>query len=257
MKIMKPEKQEDIKLNMIVYALTGGGKTHFCGTAAECPDTSPMLYIDVGGGSATLAGRDIDMLRPKNMEDLDTIYKMLLNENTKWKCVCLDGLTAVQAELSMAGVMETAKQAVDIYDLSESTPPRQNDWMRSSFQMKNVLRGFRDLAQLEGARKPYSLHVIMTALEKQDEKREIVCPSLPGVLGIECGAYVDVIARLSRQLKVVEDKQVEMRHMILDEWTDDVGVKYIAKNRGQRLGKAMWEPTVGKIIERWNRMKKV
>jgi len=251
-----PENSEH--LNMIVYGDTGAGKTHLCGTAMDFADTSPALFVDFEGGTKTLHGRKIDVTRPKNWKDIQAIYEFFLHENNHYKCIIIDPLTEVQKKHSMGFIMGEVNDDGELShysDLERAVAPTRQDWLRSGEQMRKLIRAFRDLAYLDDRNR--RVHVIMTALEKFDEKKQTVCPQLPGALGLECGAMVDILVRLSRQHVEVEDEEtgdvrkVIKRHLLTDDYVDELETKYMAKNRGNRLGLHMWEPTIEKILGVW------
>lgn len=256
-KVELPENSEH--LNMIIYGDTGAGKTYLCGTAIDFVDTSPALLIDFEGGTKTLHGKKIDITRPKNWKEIQDIYEFFMYDNDKYKCVIIDSLTELQKKYSMGfvtGEMTEDSEGSSIYtSLENATAPTRQDWLRSGEQMRKVIRAFRDLAYLDDESR--RVHVIMTALEKHDDKRGIVSPQLPGALGPECGAMVDILVRLSRQTVDVTDeetgetKSIVRRHLLTDYHVDEFGTKYLAKNRGNRLGTSMWEPTIAKILGVW------
>ena len=248
-----PEHSEH--LNMIVYGDTGVGKTHLCGTAVQFAGSNPVLFIDVEGGTKTLHGVKVDVTRPRSWKEWQTIYEYFLHDNRKYKAVIIDPLTELQKR-SMATILGELDTGGGNYaDLEKAIAPSRQDWLRSGEQMRKIIRGFRDLAYLPDIDR--RVHVIMTALEKYDEKKQLICPSLPGALGVECGAMVDILVRLSRQHQVVtdedtgEEKSIIRRHLLTDDYVDDMGIKYMAKNRGNRLGRAMWDPTIEKILGVW------
>jgi hypothetical protein len=124
--------------------------------------------------------------------------------------------------------------------------------------MRKFIRAFRDLAYLSDPDR--RLHVVMTALERYDEKRSIICPQLPGQLGLECGSFVDILGRLSAAVRETPGEDGEMtkavrRHLLVAEYVDEVGTKYLAKNRGDRLGTSIWNPTVKKLLRVWEEPK--
>lgn len=248
MKITKSSQTKDIRMSIIIYGLTGSGKTHFCGTAQDCEQTSPTLIIDIGGGMTTLINKNIDIVRPTSLTELQEVYDFLRSENEKYRSVCVDGLTGTQRELSMPEIQGT--DMADPYgDFPGAMPPDRRHWLQSHAHMRLILRAFSDLCEMRP--KSRRIHVILTALEKKDEDRNIVCPQLPGVVGVECGADVDILARLSIQTRTIKEENVVMRHLRTFEMKDDEGMKMLAKNRGNKLGTHMWQPTVGKIIKKW------
>lgn len=255
-----PENSEH--LNMIIYGDTGTGKTYLCGTAMDFAGSSPALFIDFEGGTKTLHGRKIDVVRPKSWKEIQIIYEYLYHDNNRYKSVVIDSLTELQKKYSMGAIMGQFESGEnDTYaDLESSVAPTRQDWLRSGEQMRKMIRAFRDLAYLQEPSR--RVHVIMTALEKYDEKKQLICPSLPGSLAYECGAMVDIFCRLSKQNIVTSDpetgqeKTIAKRHLLAEEYVDDTGLKYTAKNRGGRLGRQMWDPSISKILGVWQEEKK-
>jgi hypothetical protein len=239
-------------LNIIIYGDSGAGKTALAGSAQECEATSPIMFIDVDSGTSTLQGKEIDIVRPRSWKDVQKIYEFLLNDNTHYKCVVIDSLSEMQKKFSMGTILGEIKEGSDSYNDLGSTPvPTRQDWMKTGDQMRKLIRAFRDLAYLPDGR---AVHVIMIALEKSDEKRKIVCPSLPGTLGQDCGAFVDVLARLSRQNVDEEDADgntVAVSHRILltDTYINDEEMKFLAKDRSSKIGDVVWDPTMQAIVE--------
>ena len=252
MKTIKPEDWTDLRLNMLVYALTGAGKTHFCGTVQDCPETSPTLVVDVGGGRTTLVGKGIRTVRPKSMTEIQEVYDYFRHKNWRkgkqtYRSVCLDGITGIQQELVMPMVKE---EGADPYeDLTIGDPPDRQDWLKGHEVVRRTLRAFRDLCLLDEPER--RVHVVMTTLEKMDEKRQIICPQLPGIMGVECGSYVDILARLSIETRE-EEEGPRLRYLLLDEIVDDDGNTCLSKNRGSKLGSGMWRPTMAKLYKRWS-----
>lgn len=248
LKIERPEASKH--LNMIIYGASGAGKTMLAGTAIKCEETFPALFIDIDSGIASLDGWDIDVVRPRSWNDINDIYKAFLAGGTGYRSVIIDSLTELQKKFSMGTILgELDKDQYN--DLSVTNVPNRQDWMKSGEQMRKLIRAFRDLAYLEDEED--RVHVIMIALEKQDDERRITCPQLPGVLGPECAAYVDVLGRLSRMTVPNPDSDGEedtlnKRHLLLDEFENDHGIKYMAKSRMKHLGVQLWNPTICDII---------
>jgi hypothetical protein len=241
--------------NAILYGDSGSGKTWLMGTALECEETSPVLFIDVDSGMATLEGKDIDVMRPRSWKDIQKIYEFLLNDNTYYKCVVIDSLSEVQRKFSMGAILGEIAEDADHYNDLGSTPiPTRQDWMKTSDQMRKLIRAFRDLAYLPDESR--RVHVFMIALEKYDEKKHLVCPQLPGALGIECGAFVDLLARLSRQnaTEKGEDGLETVgvhRYLLTDDYINEDGTRYMAKDRSGKIG-SIWDPTGSAIMEAYS-----
>jgi len=167
--------------------------------------------------------------------------------------VVIDSLSEIQRKFSMGAILGEISDDVDSYNDLGSTPvPTRQDWMKTGDQMRKLIRAFRDLAYLPNEDR--RIHVFMIALEKYEEKKRVTCPQLPGALGLECGAFVDVLARLSRQNATEEGEdgleiQAIHRHLLTDDYINEDGVRYMAKDRSGKLGGAMWDPTISKIME--------
>lgn len=251
---IKLEKVEDAALNMIVYGLSGVGKTILLATAQQYPPTSPTLLIDIDRGTMSLKGRvarelgikGVDITRPRNFHDLQEVYNDLRHGRTKYKSVGLDGLTEFNKRLSMNKVMNLTDESDGYAHLAASVPPRQQDWLKMNHQLSKIIRAFRDLAYLEP--KSRRIHVFMTALEKRDDDEMVVCPDLQGKLGLGCGGLVDVLCRLyTVEVTDKKGKEIKKRRLLTTSRTDDTGMEYLAKNRGD-LPRRMDEPTIGKIV---------
>jgi len=240
-------------VNGLIYADTGAGKTFLLGTALDCPEMTPPLLIDIDGGSLTLKGLDIKIARPKNWKEIQAIYEYLFFSNHHFRSVFIDTLTETQRRHSMGTILGEIDQTKDgYYKNLESTPvANRQDWLKSSRQVTKVIQAFRGLAYLRDPER--RMHVIFTAHEKLDERRKVVSPELPGALGIQCGRWVDLLGRLS--VHMVEDEETgevrEERHLLVSQYTAEDGIRYLAKNRGGRLGRAIWDPTMSKLAAAW------
>src|SRR6516164_10623056 len=106
--VVPPGSDKWVKL--MLHADSGVGKTHFCGTAGQHPETSPMLLIDCEGGTDTL--RDwpgVDVKRVYTMADLKKIFDDVATHNNGWyKTFALDSLSEIQ-DVDMRMVMREAK----------------------------------------------------------------------------------------------------------------------------------------------------
>lgn len=246
------ERPEDTEFtSAIIYGETGSGKTRLLGTAVECEDTNPCLLIDVEGGTKTLRRVEIDVVRPASWKEIQEIYNFLRHDNTKYRSVCIDSLTELQKKYSLGTILgDLSEGQSDYTDLGGTVVPTRQDWLKTGDQMRKFIRAFKELAYLKDVKR--RIHVLMTCLEKYDEKKNLIGPNFYGQLGGESGAYIDVLARLSH---ITVEKEVEgetvlvsRRHLLVDAYSDADGMRYLAKNRGSSI-RQIWEPTVEKIIK--------
>ena len=251
--IHKIESGDDVRLNVLVYGQLGVGKTCLLGSAQDCEETSPMLLIDVEGGTLSLSGTSIDIFRPQNFDEIQEVYDFLRFENTEYKSVGIDSLTELQRKLSMGEILGVLEEDASYTNLAGHKPPDRYDWLQSGEQMRRFIRAFRDLAYLR--EKDRRIHVFFSALEKTDENRSIVCPSLPGALGVEVGASVDVLARLSIQEVQTEDGRTrKVRHLSMREEIDENGIRYLGKIRMPKSNSfptTLINPSASKLIRLW------
>lgn len=247
------EEGADVRLNCFVYGDSGSGKTAFLGTAQDCEWTSPLLIIDIDGGMQTLRGSGIKIIRPKSMKEIQEIYDWLRFENKRYKAVGIDSITELQRKLSMGEILGVLDDDFSYNNLDKHVPADRYDWLSSGEQVKRTLRAFRDLAYLPDDPE-HRIHVFMVALERFDEKSSTVCPSLPGALGLEVGASVDILGRLTVRSVQAKDGEKEARHLQLRTRTGDDGVKVLGKVRvpvGAAFPKGIYNPTVEKLVKYW------
>lgn len=87
-------------LNLMIYGDSGVGKTLLAGTAAFVPELTPMLFVDVEGGTLTLSHFDdtanIDVVRVTKWQDMQKLYDDLYKGNHPYKTIVIDSLTEMQ-----------------------------------------------------------------------------------------------------------------------------------------------------------------
>lgn len=183
-------------INAIFYAEPGGGKTHLLGTAADHPDTSPVLIFDVEGGLRTLRKfpnkKNIERIPVRSMDDIKNKYNELykaINEGgtIPYKTVGIDSGTEL-TDLDMRYIMKDAysknpdKVNIDV--------PSQREWGIARQHMRTIIRAFRDLP----------CNVIMTAQvgTLQEEGQPIkYFPGFAGKLRTEVPGFFDIVGYLS------------------------------------------------------------
>ena len=246
MKVHRPPKMSVAKIFMLAYGLSDSGKTQLLGSAQECEETSPTLFVNVDGGDLTLAGTDVHIVDVTDFASLQEVFDFLKDENTDYKSVCFDSLTSQQRDVSMPTILDLDTA---VSDLKRTKPPTQHDWLQSGFQMQTLLRALQSLAKSKSTRT--RVHVFMSAGERVDERRDLGVPALPGVLGTSVGGYVDVLGRMV--LSTDEDSNKEVRYMYTTNNVADDGFTYLGKNRKRKLPRKVTNPTISKLMKYWTK----
>lgn len=221
-------------INLMIYAESGVGKTHFCGTAMDHPDTSPVLMIDIEEGTSTLRRwPGIDIRRARNTKDLETIHNELFMYNQGWyKTVCIDSVTDLQ-DLDMRIIMREAKATAKNPENVDIDVPSPREWGKNRSHMRGILRSYRDLP----------MNTIITAMlyEKEEEgKPTRFIPDLPGKQLAELPGFMDIVGLYQKDI-------TDPRKRIL-QITGTRRVK--AKTRFAELGELIENPTIPMIWER-------
>lgn len=225
-------------LNMLVYGHPGAGKTRLGGTADDSPLTSPVLFLDIDGGTKTLRNKkDIDVIQVRDPQHLKEIHDELrVSNNGHYKTVVIDSLTEL-CKLDMRIIMldvagKNPNQDVDV--------PSQREWGKSNEHIRRIVRAYRDL----------EMNTIFTAhmVESKDEStgQMTYYPSVPGKLKAEVPGFIDVVGYL-----YVSIEQEELTRVIQFQQSK----KIIAKDRTDALGPRMVDPTIPAMMELINNSK--
>lgn len=217
-------------INIMIYGDTGVGKTVLAGSASVVEDMSPVLLIDIEGGTLSLEQTypNVEAVPVKSWRKMQEVYDELYRGGTGYKTVIIDSLTETQ-KFSMSTIMS---------DLIASEPgrdpdiPSQREWGKSIEQIRRLVRGFRDLP----------MNTIFTALQQQDKDPRsgmlLTKPSLPGKLAGEVPGFLDIVVYY--YMKMVDSEQ---KRFILTAKTD----KEVAKDRSGRLPMVLDAPTMERI----------
>ncbi len=174
---------------MLIYGEPGAGKTYLLGTAEDHEDTSPMLLIDIEGGTLTLRRRNIDVVQVRSMKQIEEVHNEIANDTDRhYKTVGIDSLTELQ-KLDMRTVMkETYNRKPDSTDIYV---PSQREWGKSGERVRMIVRAFRDLP----------VNTLVTALMSSDKDdrtgQTSFFPSFPGKLRSEIPGFFDVVGYLT------------------------------------------------------------
>jgi phage nucleotide-binding protein len=180
-------------LNGFFYGDSGVGKTTLLGTAADHPETGPILLVDCEGGDVTLRKRQegVEVIRVNTIKEIDEIHEALFYakpDELKWKSVGLDSISEIQ-DVDMRYIMKIAHR--DNANQDEEVPsPRE--YGKSRLHMRELVRAFRDL----------HMHVWITGLawDKQEEGRPTrTIPNLTGKVAAEIPGFLGIVGHYRKE----------------------------------------------------------
>lgn len=219
-------------LNALFYGEPGAGKTFLCGTAQDHPMTSPVLVLDIEGGTTTLHERkDIDVIQVRSIQQIKQIHDQLSASNDGYyKTVVVDSLTELQ-KLDMQGIMrEVVSRRPDL----DPDVPSVREWGITGEHVRKIVRYYRDL----------KMNTIFTALMEQDKDDTGAVTMYPSIspkrLRTEVPGFLDIVGYIytetgetgiQRRIQFVQTKKVR------------------AKDRTAKLGEMLENPT---IPDMWN-----
>lgn len=224
-------------LNFLIYGEPGAGKTHLAATAQDSEETSPILFLDVEGGVATIRRRkDVDVVQIRSIKKLDEVFTELEKETVQYyRTIIIDSITELQ-KLDMRTVMEVEYDRNP--DKTDKDVPTQRAWGKSGERMRRIIRAFRDL----------ECNLIVTALlaQDKDESTNITSyfPSLPGKLRSEVPGFFDIVGLLSTDTRKEGDTQIVFRRLQTAKTQ-----RVIAKDRTSALPELMENPSIPLIWE--------
>jgi hypothetical protein len=149
------------------------GKTTFLVDAADSPNGSPVLVIDVEGGTRSIAHReDVDVIPITNEGDMgfqhlrswvnDIVQGKVTKPDTgrAYQTIILDNVSDVVG-LGVRHILRTVQRQVAMTDR-----PDQNDWGKVNVDLVLLIRSLRDYARVSGVN-------VLFACGEASEKSEI------------------------------------------------------------------------------------
>lgn len=235
LEIKKVEERSSF-FNILIYGDSGVGKTTLAGSADLVPEMSPVLVIDIEGGTESLKHSypNVDMIRITSWKSMQDVYNELHLGNTGYKTVILDSLTEIQ-KFNMYAIMADVIKGRPNQD---EDVPSMREWGINLEQIRRFVRGFRDL----------DMHTIFTALAKTDKdmKTGIIStkPSLSGKMADEVAAFVDIVTYYYVK-QIGSGEEAEFQRLLLTSKTDQI----VAKDRSGRLPMVIQQPTMRTIFD--------
>lgn len=180
-------------INLLAFGLPGCGKTWFLGTAEDHADTSPLLILDVEGGSKTLRKRtNIDVVQVRSIDEIAGWHKRLMEENDVlgYKTIGIDSGSEL-AKLDMREIMLKAKN--DRPDI-EVDVPGFREWGIAGEHMRRIIRAYRDLP----------MNFIFTShvdIRQDDLNRTTYAPMFSGKLRVEAPGFLDIVGYMTTKIE--------------------------------------------------------
>lgn len=220
----------DKTFNILIYGEPGSGKTVLSGSAAEVEAMSPVLFIDIEGGTLSLNDfhPGVQVVRITAWKDLQKVYNALAKGEGGYKTVIVDSLTEAQ-KLSMSDIMRQAQREDPSID---PDIPRMRDWGKNVEQVRRFTRALRDLP----------MNVIFTALvdsDKDNRGRTTLRPMFQGKIKGEIPGFMDIVVYM-----YVKQNGDNIQRLLLTGATDTA----MAKDRSNRLPPVVQDPTMEDIF---------
>lgn len=222
-------------INMLVYGDPGVGKTVLAGSASVVPELSPVLYIDVEGGTLSLRQRfpDVHVVRVKSFNDFGKLFSELQKSDHGYKTVVLDSITEIQK----FGMYEIMRRTLEDDPDRDPDLPGIGEWGKNTEQMRRTIRAFRDL--------PMNTIFLALGATDQDKKgNRLTKPALSAKLAAEIAGFLDVVCYM---YKKTDRDTGEVKRLLLTAGTDE----FIAKDRTDKLPPILEDPdmkTIHKIM---------
>lgn len=221
--------------NMLIYGDPGVGKTRLAGSASVVEDLSPVLFVDVEGGTMSLQRTYplVETVRVNKWDELQTIYNELYRGTHGYKTVVLDSLSEIQ-EQSMLQIMDelaiTGRPSGGEVDIDI---PAMREWGKNRTQTRKFVRAYRDL--------PMNTIFTCLAMDEKDKKTGLsrIMPQLTGKSRQEVPGFIDYVFYM-----FVKNEQ----RQLLTTMTD----KVVAKTRNETLPTVITDPTMDKLIKLMN-----
>jgi hypothetical protein len=229
-------------VNFFIFGEPKVGKTALVATAADHPDTAPLLLIDVEGGTTTIRNRkddpNIDVVTVRSIgefqQKLNELQKVGDDLSEVYKTVAVDNMTELQ-NLDIKVIMKAAysknPEKVDI------DVPSPREWGKTGEHMRAIARAVRDLP----------CNTILTAhtYEKEREGQPTrIYPGFGGQAKSAVAGFMDVVGHM----RMVQDRGKEAYTQVQFRGTRQV----LAGDRFDILDDIMTNPTFPEI---WHKIK--
>lgn len=220
-------------ISLFMYGDPGAGKTRLASTAQDHEDTSPVLFLDIDGGTTTFRKRrDIGVIKVRDLASLVKIHEELEIDAGGYKTVVLDSLSELN-KLDLRAIMKHAKATSSNPDKIDIDVPSPREWGKVSEHMRTIVRAYKNLP----------MHSIFTAhmhAEHENAKDQegpiLIRPELqPKKMKTQLPGFTDIVGYL-----YTEEKGANVTRRMQFAKTK----KVLAKDRFDCLGDVMDNPTI-------------
>lgn len=220
--------------NMLIYGDPGAGKTVLAGSASEVEELSPVLFVDIEGGTLSLRERfpQCEVVRLRSWRDLDSLYRDLA-KGSDYNTLVIDSLS----EMQKFGMYHIMREAVQKDSDRDPDLPGIGEWGKNTEQMRKFIRYFRDLP----------MNVIFTALDMpvaQKNGKVKHYPSMSSKLAREVAGLLDIVTFLYIKERDEGGTTIQDR-MLLTMATES----HVAKDRTDRLPQVVQNPTMRMLYD--------
>ena len=175
-------------IKALICGQPGAGKTLISSTFPE------VFYASAEGGLMSVASRNLPYIDIKQTDDLLALLEILKQKpevrarmlGRPVSTIVIDTIDEIQKMLARERLQSTHQPQM-----------QQKDWGWMGDQLRNIVRGFRNLEDL---------HVVFTchlaSKEEGDSGRMFIMPAIQGAMGGEIAGYVDLALLLRSETTV-------------------------------------------------------
>jgi len=248
--ILKVDEITPLK-GMLIYGLSGSGKTFFCASVAEV--FSKVLHLDFEYGASSirsacsLFGIDKERIEIVQIDSPSALSEVLeaLRNNQTYQAITIDNFSLVEHFIETEAY-DLGVQIARDFDKRKHIPEvlERRDWGIVLRKGILLLLEIRNLCP--------SIHVIVTAQASEgedpaDTKKTLWQPTLRGQLKSMAPQFFDIVGYLKQTSEEEEEKKEKgFKNRLYFRSTGS----FLAKSRFPDLGAYMNEPTFKKIWEK-------